>query len=215
MGRYRILVVDDHGLVRAGIRALAAMTATLEVVGEAATGREALKQCQSLLPHVVFMDISMPEMNGLEALRRLSEAQPHVRVIILTMHTADQYVLEAIRWGAKGYLQKTANTAELETAVSAVMRGEIHLPRIVSTLSAANCIRGASPSLINTLTPRQRETLQLIAEGHSNKEIAKILRISIKTVETHRQQLMNQLDIHDVAGLVRYAVRNGLVSADR
>lgn len=217
MTPFKILLVDNHTLVRAGIRALLEQIPNVLVVGEAGDGREALKLVEQYRPHLVFMDITMPVMNGLEATVRVVKEFPGSRVVMLSVHTDEEYVLQALRAGAAGYLLKDAGRAELEIAVAAVARGETYLSPAVSRHVVGDYVRRTGSGLegrLETLTPRQREILQLIAEGKSTKEIASILDVSVKTVETHRAQLMERLDIHDVAGLVRYAIRTGVVTAD-
>ncbi len=217
MTPFKILLVDNHTLVRAGIRALLEQIPNVLVVGEAGDGREALKLVEQYRPHLVLMDITMPVMNGLEATVRLVKDFPGTRVVMLSVHTDEEYVLQALRAGAVGYLLKDAGRAELEIAVAAVARGETYLSPAVSRHVVGDYVRRTGSGLegrLETLTPRQREILQLIAEGKSTKEIASILDVSVKTVETHRAQLMERLDIHDVAGLVRYAIRTGIVTAD-
>jgi len=213
----RVLLADDHALVRAGIRTLLQNLAGIEVVAEASDGREALNLVKAHRPDVVLMDITMPELNGLEATARIVKDYPSVRVIVLSMHASEEYVWQALRAGAAGYLLKDADTAELELAVKAVARGESYLSPAVSKHVIGDYIRrtGGETSSLELLTPRQREILQLIAEGHTTKDIARILEISVKTVETHRMQLMERLDIHDIAGLVRYALRVGLAKSDQ
>jgi DNA-binding NarL/FixJ family response regulator len=217
MTPFKILLVDNHTLVRAGIRALLEQIPNVLVVGEAGDGREALKLVEQYRPHLVLMDITMPVMNGLEATVRVAKDFPGTRVVMLSVHTDEEYVLQALRAGASGYLLKDAGRAELEIAVAAVARGETYLSPAVSRHVVGDYVRRTGSGLegrLETLTPRQREILQLIAEGKSTKEIASILDVSVKTVETHRAQLMERLDIHDVAGLVRYAIRTGVVTAD-
>lgn len=213
MNRVRILLADDHTLMRAGIRSLLEKIPGVEVVGEAADGREALALVRAHLPNVVLMDIAMSGLNGLEATARVVKEFPQVRVIILSMHANEEYVLQTLRTGASGYLLKDSATAELELAIQAVARGDTYLSPAISKrviddyLSRVN----GEKSPLDQLTPRQREILQLIAEGKSTKEIAFLLNVSIKTVETHRLQLMDRLGIHDIPGLVRHAMRLGLV----
>ena len=212
----RVLLAEEHVIVRAGFCALLRRIEGVEVVAEANDGREALQLVETHRPDVVLMDISMPVMNGLEATERLRRRFPDVRVIILSMHSSEEYVLRALRAGAAGYLLKDADTAELEIALRAVAAGEMYLSPPVSRQVISDYIRriGDMPTPLERLTPRQREVLQLIAEGRTMKEIAHILGISVKTVEAHRQQLMEKLDIHDQAGLIRYALRVGLVDLD-
>jgi DNA-binding NarL/FixJ family response regulator len=218
----RVLLADDHDLVRAGFRSLVQSFGGVQVVAEADDGREALRQIEIRRPHVVLMDIMMPGLNGLEATARIAKDFPKTRVIILTMNAAEEYVLKAMRVGAAGYLLKDGNPAELEQAIRAVARGETFLSSKVSHHLVSGYVHGKGRLAAETsgangnnamdkLTLRQRETLQLIAEGNTTKEIAKKLNISVKTVETHRMQLMERLDIHDLAGLVRYALRSGLI----
>jgi DNA-binding NarL/FixJ family response regulator len=212
----RVLLADDHALVRAGIRALLEHLSGIEVVAEAADGLEALALTKAHLPDLVLMDISMSGLNGLEAAARIAKQHPEVRVLMLSAHANDDYVKQALRAGAAGYLLKQASISELDLAIQAVARGETYLSPAVSKHVIADYIRrvGVEKSPLELLTSRQREILQLVAEGRSTKEIARILHISAKTVETHRTQLMQRLDIHDIAGLVRYAIRAGMLSND-
>jgi DNA-binding NarL/FixJ family response regulator len=212
-----VLLAEDHALVRAGFRALLENLPGIQVVAEAGDGREALRLIETHRPDVVLMDITMPGLNGLEAAARVASEFPYVHVIILSMHANEEYVLQALRAGAAGYLLKDADPAELEMAVTAVARGETYLSPPVSKRVIADYVRrvGDESSSLVRLTPRQREVLQLITEGHTTREIARILDISVKTVETHRTQLMERLDIHDIAGLVRYAIGVGLVSLEK
>lgn len=212
----RILLADDHSLVRAGVRSLIEKIPGVEVVGEASNGRDALELIRTELPDLVLMDIAMKELGGLEALPRITKNFPTVKVIILSAHANEEYVIRALRSGAAGYMLKDAAPLELELAISAVGEGKTYLsPSISRTVIDSYLERvGSASSPIEQLTARQREILQLIAEGRNTKEIAGTLDISVKTVEAHRLQLMARLDIHDVPGLVRYAIRSGLVSSD-
>ncbi len=203
----RIVLVDDHSLVRAGIRALIEKLEGFEVVGEAANGTEALTLINQLLPDIVLLDIAMPGPNGLEVLREVTRILT-VRVIILTAHETVEHATYALRSGASGFLPKSAATTELESALRTVLRGERYLSQTLSNLSLSEL------DLRTGLTARQIEVLQLIAMGRSTKDIADALNISVKTVETHRAQLMDRLGIYDVAGLVRYSIRMGLVTID-
>jgi len=216
MKSIRVLLADDHTLVRAGFRALLQSLGDVEIVAEAGDGNEALRLIEAHQPDVVLLDIAMPGLNGLEVAARVAQEFPSVRMIMLSMYANEEYVLQALRVGAAGYLLKDAGTSELELAVRAVARGDTYLSPPVSKPVIEDYVRRVSsqPGSLDRLTPRQREVLQLIARGYSTKEIAHTLNISVKTVETHRTQLMNQLDIHDVAGLVRYAIRVGLVLTD-
>ena len=216
MKTIRILLADDHGLVRAGIRELLQKFANVEVVAEAGDGREALALVKSKLPNLVLLDIAMKSLTGLEVAERIAKDFPGVKVIILSMHANEEYVMRALRAGASGYLLKDAATTELELALAAVTKGETYLSPAISRGvidSYLGRVEGKQ-SPLDQLMPRQREILQLIAEGKSTKEIAYTLNVSVKTVETHRAQLMDRLDIHDVAGLVRYAMRVGLITAE-
>jgi DNA-binding NarL/FixJ family response regulator len=214
------LLVDDHGLVRAGIRALLESLDGIQVLEEAEDGREALRLVELHHPDIVLMDIAMSGLNGLEATKRINRDFPNTRVIILSMHANEEYVLQSLRAGAAGYLLKDAGTVELEIAIKAVAGGETYLSPPVSKHVISDYVRRISAgeqetqSTLDRLTLRQREILQLIAEGQTTQEIARLLNIGVKTVETHRMQLMERLDIHDIAGLVRYAIRVGLISAD-
>jgi DNA-binding NarL/FixJ family response regulator len=212
MAKLRVLLVDDHALVRAGVRSLLQDIADVDVVAEASDGAEALAAAEREQPDVVLMDIAMKGMNGLEAAARLRERQPEAKIIILSMHTSEEYVLLALRAGAAAYLIKDSATSELELALKCVMRGDTYLSPAISRQVVDGYVQrvgvGASP---DPLTPRQRDVLKRVAEGRSTKEIAFDLNLSVKTVETHRAQIMDRLGIRDVAGLVRYAMRAGLV----
>jgi len=214
MNPVRVLLADDHTLVRAGLRKLLEATPNYVVVGEAGDGLALLELAQQLQPGLVLMDIAMPGLNGIEATGRLVKSWPNIKVLILSMHLNEEYVRQALRQGAVAYLLKDAAPLELELALSAVMRGETYLSPAVSKGVVHDYVQrlrdDEQPAA--ALSPRQREVLQLIAEGHSTKEIARRLELSVKTVDTHRSQLMKQLDIHEVTGLVRYAMRVGLVS---
>jgi DNA-binding NarL/FixJ family response regulator len=214
--KIRVLLADDHKLFRAGIRALLQTVAGAEIVAEASDGREALRLIAAHHPDVVLMDIMMPNLNGLDATVRIGRAFPRTRVVILSMNADEDSVLKALRAGAVGYLVKTADPAELELAVRAVARGERFLSSAVSEHVVAACLTriDQEQSSLDRLTLRQREVLQLIAEGHTTKEIATKLSISSKTAEAYRGELMRSLEIHDIASLTRYAIRAGLVSVD-
>ena len=217
MTKVRILLADDHSLVRASLRSLLTDNPGIEVVGEANDGRQALELAGRHRPDIVLMDISMPGLNGLEATRQIVKAHPAVRVIVLSMHATDQHVLRALRSGASGYVLKGSLPHELELAIESVARGEIFLSPAISRHVIEVYLSQSADKIgdpLEHLTPRQREILQLIAEGKSSKQIAQLLKASVKTIESHRASLMERLDIHDVAGLVRYAIRLGLVSAE-
>ncbi|MEJ5199830.1 MAG: response regulator transcription factor [Anaerolineae bacterium] len=216
----RVLLAEDHALVRAGFRALLAGLPGIEVVGEASDGHQALQLVAERRPDVVLMDIAMSGLNGLEATARIVEQWPNVRVVILSMHANEEYVWRALAVGARGYLLKDAGLSELELAVRAVAAGDTYLSPPISKqviagyIGRANAPAATRPGAADQdipLTPRQRQVLQLLAEGHNVKEIARRLGIGEKTVETHRAQIMKRLNIFDLPGLVRYALRVGLV----
>ena len=213
----RIVLADDHPIVRAGVRETLKQIPGVEIVGEASDGREAIELVKSAHPDVVLLDISMPVLNGLEATERIIKAFPQVRVIILSRHENEEYYWRALKMGACGYVLKNAVVAELKAAVQRVARGEIYLSQQIShrlrnQLPAQQLAHARNP--VEHLSPRQREILQLIAEGETTKGIALILKLSPKTVEYHRMQLMQRLNIFDIPGLVRLAVRTGLVSQE-
>jgi len=211
----RVLLAEDHELVRAGIRSLLEKMPGVRVVGEASNGREALEFVRSKLPTLVLMDIAMPVLGGLEALPRIIKNFPGVKVVMLSAFGTEEYVSRAFRSGASGYMLKYAATVELELAIKSVAQGETYLSPSISRAIINRCLEAGDDELspLEQLTARQREILQMIAEGENTKEIASTLDVSVKTVEAHRLQLMARLNIHDVPGLVRYAIRNGLVEA--
>jgi DNA-binding NarL/FixJ family response regulator len=218
----RILLADDHALVRAGIRSLVDSLAEIEVCGEASDGREALRLIKQLQPDVVLLDIAMPEMNGLDLTSHLRKDFPSLPVLILSMHATKAYVLEAMRAGASGYVLKNTSVEELEKAIRSVAIGEKYLTPAVSAqvidgytqIATKTTDPGFKTDPVDPLTLRQREVLQLIAEGHSTREIAEKLHLSVKTVETHRAQVMQRLNVSNVPGLVRAALRMGLVDSE-
>jgi DNA-binding NarL/FixJ family response regulator len=212
----QVLLADDHTLVRAGLRKLLEAMPNVEVIGEAADGVAILEMAELLQPQLVLMDIAMPGLNGLEATQRLRIALPNTQVMILSMHQNEEYVKQALRHGASAYLLKDAATTELELAIKAVLRGEIYLSPAVSKGVMSDYVQRlrSEETADEILTPRQLEVLKLLAQGQSSKEIARLLDLSTKTVDTHRSQLMKQLGIHEVTGLVRYAIRVGLISSD-
>ena len=217
MSAIRTLLADDHALVRAGIRALLRDIADIAIVAEADNGRDAVRLASELTPDLAILDISMKELNGIEAAAQMKAQSPGTRVLILSMHTTEDFVRRALKAGAAGYIVKDSAPLELTMAIEAVMRDETYLsPRVSKSLLSGIVDGRAAPggSSLDGLTPRQREVLQLVAEGRSTKEIAYALEVSVKTVETHRAALMERLDIRDTASLVVYAVRNGLVSVE-
>jgi DNA-binding NarL/FixJ family response regulator len=210
----RIVLADDHALVRAGFRALLQSLDGIEVVAEAENGAQALELIERHLPDLVLMDIAMPGLNGLEAAARAARSAPEVKIIILSMHANEEYVLQSLKAGAKGYLLKDAGLAELQLALESVSSGQTFLSPAISKHLIDAYVERTSDGMepFTLLTSRQREILQLIAEGATTREIAQKLGVSVKTVETHRTQLMQRLDIHDLAGLVRYAIRLGITT---
>jgi len=216
MTTIRVLLADDHTLVRAGIRALLQDLEGVEVIAEAGDGREALALVEAHRPDVLLTDIAMPLMTGLELAGRVVHDFAATKVIILSMHASEEYACRALQVGAAGYLLKDSGLAELEIAVRAVARGETYLSPAVSKHVIADYLQrtGGVSSELNRLTLRQREVLRQIAEGKTTKAIARDLGVSVKTVETHRTQLMDRLDIHEIAGLVRFAIRIGLVQTN-
>ncbi|MGE3978116.1 MAG: response regulator [Nitrospira sp.] len=213
MSPLRVLIAEDHALVRAGMRALLQKIEGIEVVADVGEGWEAVKSVQTDPPDLVLMDIAMPGVNGLDATSRIVRESPTTRVILLSMHANEEYFQQALEVGASGYLLKGAELAELELALKTVARGETYLaPAVAKYAIKAYREKSDGPSgPLMKLSMRQREILQLIAEGQTTKDIAQRLNLSVKTVETHRSQLMERLDIHDVPGLVRFAMRVGLI----
>ncbi|MFA4948490.1 MAG: response regulator transcription factor [Candidatus Krumholzibacteriia bacterium] len=212
--RIRIVIVEDHTIVREGLRPLLEGRG-IEIVGEAGDGLEAVKLAKELVPQVVIMDVALPRLGGIEATRRIVKASPDMKVIMLTIHDEPQYVFKSLEAGAKGYLVKEAPLEELMTAIKAVMRGETYLssnfpPGLIDSY-VKMAKRGKKADEFSQLTRREREILQHIAEGQTSPQIAKLLFISKKTVENHRANIMEKLDIHDTVGLVRYAIKIKLV----
>jgi DNA-binding NarL/FixJ family response regulator len=221
----RVLVAEDHALVRAGICGLLQRLSSVqvEVVADTGEGLETLHSIKEKKPDIVLLDIAMPGLNGLEIADRVTREFPEIRIIILSMYMNEEYVLRAIHVGASGYLLKNAGIDELELALKSVARGEVYLSPKISKQVLENYVRRlgdknvsckTEPFIYERLTSRQREILQLIAEGHTTKQIANRLNVSIKTVDTHRTQLMERLNIHDIAGLVRYAIRTQVVTLE-
>ena len=211
----RIVLADDHNLVRSGLKSLLSGMQGVDVVAEATNGKQAVHLAGSLNPDVVLMDIAMKELNGIEAAAIIARDSPLVRVVILSMHDTHDFVSQALRAGAVGYVLKDAAPVELEFALRAVTTGGTYLSPRVSSHVVKSYVRPTGPRTgLDPLSPRQREILKAISIGRATKQIAYDLGLSIKTVEAHRAQIMERLDIHDVAGLVRFAIRNGLISAD-
>ena len=214
MDKVRILLADDHTILRAGIRALLEDEPDMLVVGEAEDGRTAVKLACQLQPDVVLMDIAMPLLNGLEATRQIRHDCPQVKVLILSMHENEEYIRQVLASGAMGYILKDAAAHELLDAIHAVQRGEAVLSPAITRLVIENYLRWGDLQAEDSsagLSPREREVLQLIAEGYSNKQIAEILSISIKTVQAHRTNLMSKLDLHDRADLIKYAIQRKII----
>lgn len=215
--KQRILIVEDHALLRAGLRALLLQDQNIEIVGEAVNGREAVQAVGLFAPHLVLMDLSMPGMNGIEAIMDIKRRYPGTRVLVLTIHKTDEYIHESLRAGADGYILKDATHDELRIAVRSVLNGKTYLSPDISSkvisgyLGVGNTPAGASPW--DTLTHREREVLKMVAEGHPNKYIADYYCLSVKTVEKHRSNLMKKLDLHNAAMLTAYAIEKGLLSS--
>jgi len=214
MDPIRILIADDHALVRAGIRALVEKIEGVTVVGEAGKGSEVKDLIGELKPDLVLLDITMPDGNGFDVLSHVHQNFPQTRIIVLTVHEAGEYAIRALREGAAGFLPKSAASTELETAIQTVVKGGRYVSPETSQKTVLEFGKGTKRDQLEGLSPRQREVLRLIAEGRTTKQIAQTLQISVKTVESHRSQLMERLDIHDVAGLVRYAIIVGLIQVE-
>ncbi|MDP1928211.1 MAG: response regulator transcription factor [Thiobacillus sp.] len=216
-GKKRIFIVEDHTLLRAGLRALLSQDPDLEIVGEADNGRDAIRAIGSLAPHLVLMDLSMPGMNGIEAMMDIKRRNPETRVLVLTIHKTDEYIHESLRAGADGYILKDATHDELRVAIRSVLNGKTYLsPDISGKVIHGYLGTGKTDSVgstWDTLTHREREVLKLVAEGHPNKYIADFLCLSIKTVEKHRSNLMKKLNLHNASTLTSYAIEKGLVTA--
>jgi two-component system response regulator NreC len=207
----RVLLADDHEIVRQGLRVLLEREG-FQIVGEASNGHEALKLCEANHPEVAVLDVSMPMLNGVDAAREIMKTNPRTKVVLLTMHTEDHLILESLRAGVTGYVLKTKAAGELVQALRAVCRGEMFLTQSISRTIVQAFLQNA-PVLGNPISDRERQVLQLVAEGKTTKEIASLLGISVKTAESHRSNLMDKLNIHDTAGLVRYAIRIGLIES--
>ena len=206
----KILIADDHTIVRQGLKLILSAHADLQVVGEAANGREAVEMAEKLRPDIVLMDVAMPELNGIEATRKMMEANSRIRILVLSMHKESVYVREILRAGARGYILKDAIDTELLSAVRSVARGDGYISPAVSGALIDNFQKSGNP--VDALSPREREVLQLIAEGKTNKEIATKLNLSVYTVDSHRGKIMEKLNLHSTGELVRFAMKNGLVN---
>lgn len=214
-GKQRIFIVEDHTLFRAGLRALLSQDPDIEIVGEADNGRDAIRDIGALKPHMVLMDLSMPGMNGIEAMQDIKRRNPDTRVLVLTIHKTDEYIHESLRAGADGYILKDATHDELRVAIRSVLNGKTYLSPDISGKVIHGYLGTGNNTNVgstwDTLTHREREVLKLVAEGHSNKHIADYLCLSIKTVEKHRSNLMKKLDLHNASTLTSYAIEKGLV----
>lgn len=217
MRKIRVLLTDDHTIVRDGVRALLALAADIEIVGEAANGKEALEKTRQLAPDVVLMDISMPVMDGLEATRRIRKEFPATKVLVLTQYDEDEYIFTIVEAGAQGVITKMAASSELASGIRAVYQGESFLSPIAAKALVEDYQKTAHERAkddpYQQLTDREREVLKLVAEGHTTQEIADILVLSPKTVEGHKTNLMEKLDIRNKTELIKYAIRKGIVSA--
>jgi len=214
----KILLADDHKIVRDGLRSLIEKQPNMQVIGEACDGRTTVSFVKELMPNVVIIDIGMPDLNGIEATRQITQENPNVKVIALSMHSDRRFVLRMLEAGASGYLLKDSAFDELSLAINTVVGGKIYLSPAIAGIVVEDFVRhspsNATGPVAIDLTPREREVLQLLAEGKSTKQIASHLNVSVKTVETHRRQVMEKLDIHSVAELTKYAVREGLTSLE-
>jgi DNA-binding NarL/FixJ family response regulator len=209
----KVILVDDHKIIREGLRVLLEKQADMEIIAEADTGRSAVSMAKELDPDLIVMDTVMSDLNGIEATRQINAARPNIKIMALSMHSDKQFVIEMLRAGASGYILKDCAFDELVQAINAVMNNQIYLSPKITTLVLKEYISKNTKegsSIFSILSNREREVLQLIAEGKSTKDIAYKLNVSVKTIETHRQQIMNKLDIHSIAELTKYAIREGL-----
>ena len=216
--KIRVLVADDHAIIREGLCIMLDNQPDMEVVGKAANGREAVRLVNELKPDVVVIDISMPELNGIEAIQQMLPRHPQMKVVVLSIHGTKPYVFRALKAGAKGYLMKETAGLEVVDAVRAVYRGERYLSQSIADLLADGYLRNLEASLefspLETLSPREREILQLVAEGKTSQEIAQRLSISSKTVDTYRSRLMRKIGVEDMAGLIKFAIQHGVISLE-
>jgi two-component system response regulator NreC len=219
MRKITVILAEDHTIVRKGIRSLLDNEVDIEVIGEAENGREAIEKVEQLSPDIILMDSTMPILNGLEATRQIGKRFPEVKVLVLTMHTNEEYIFQFLQVGASGYLVKQSAPNELVAAIHAVFQGDYYLSPSISKTVIEEYVRQAkaagSEDSYETLTDREREVLQLITEGYSNREVAEQLHISVKTVGVHRINLMHKLNIHNMTELTKYAIRKGIISLDQ
>lgn len=216
-GKQRIFIVEDHTLLRAGLRALLSQDPDLEIIGEADNGRDAIRSIGTLAPHLILMDLSMPGLNGIEAMQDIKRRNPEMRVLVLTIHKTDEYIHESLRAGADGYILKDATHDELRVAIRSLLNGKTYLSpdisdKVIHGYLGTNGKAAYIGSSWDSLTHREREVLKLVAEGHPNKYIADYLCLSIKTVEKHRSNLMKKLDLHNASTLTSYAIEKGLLA---
>ncbi len=216
MSKIKVLLVDDHTIVRQGIKALLDTQEDIEVIGEAEDGREAIEKAKQMVPDVIVIDVTMPNLNGIEATHQIKKINPEIKVLVLTVHDNEEYIYRILQAGASGYLLKESAVSDLVSAINAVEKGDIFLSPSISKVVVKDYIRHTEAGTgdfdsLNILTNREREVLQLIAEGHTNREIAKILKLSIRTVDVHRSHITKKLHIHDITGLVKYSIRKGLI----
>lgn len=213
--KHRIVIAEDHTILREGLRALLSSHPDLEIAGEAEDGRDAIRCTEKVRPDLILMDLSMPKMHGLEAIREIRRRIPETKVLVLTVHKTEEYILATLEAGAAGYVLKDATHAELVTAIKTVLGGKPYLSPAISERVIQGYLEGKKGKKIDTswdtLTPREREMLKLIAEGYKNKEIAEIMCISVKTAEKHRANLMKKLDLHSVSALTAFAIEKGLI----
>lgn len=209
----RVLIVDDHTLLRAGLRALLAQDPSIEIIGEAADGRDAVRAVGQLAPHLVLMDLTMPGMNGIEAVTEIKRRYPDVRILVMTLHKTEDFIHASLKAGADGYILKDATHEELRVAIRSVLQGKTYLSTNVPPKGASADAAGSVPGVGSAraqLTPRERDVLKLVAAGKTSRCIAKLLSLSVKTVGKHRANLMAKLDLHNAAGLTAYAIARGL-----
>lgn len=215
-GKIRVLLADDHTIVRQGIKVLLNSQKNIEVVGEAEDGRQAVERAKELVPDMIVIDITMPNLNGIEATRQIKKIDPKIKVLVLTAHDNGDYIHQILQAGASGYLLKESTTTDLISAINTVEKGDVFLSPSISKAVVKDYVKHVDAesgdyNSLNVLTNREREVLQLIAEGHTNKEIAHLLKLSVKTVDVHRSHIMEKLQIHDLAGLIKYSIRKGLI----